>query len=71
MGYRKTTYLKLHSVSVCSSLYPACMQVFSVSRIRSSCEIHLQKIAVRVLKLARTYAKFCEEHDGVVEFWIE
>ena len=32
---------------------------------------HLQKVTVGVLKLARTYAKFCGEHDEVVEFWIE
>jgi hypothetical protein len=46
------------------------MQLFSVCRIRSSCEIHLQKITASILKLARTYAKFCEKHNGVVEFEI-
>lgn len=51
-----------------TTVFPACMQVFSICRIRSSCEIHLQKFAVRVLKLARTHANFCGEHDGVVEF---
>jgi hypothetical protein len=44
----------------------SCLYAFPVFKIRSSCEIHLQKIAVRVLKLARTYAKFCGEHDGGV-----